>query len=353
MGIEIVTLVVGATYTGWKSMSVSAAARSPERSFEIAGAMGVDELSAATFSVKPGDVCTVLSNGTPLVVGWVNKVSISLNATDHAVKISGKSRGQDTAKCSVDHKSYEWKKKTALDIAKDIDKSGIGYTTDEALEPVDVVRGNVGDTQMQLLDKVNRKQKLFMTGSPDGGVLITRHGKHRHAGGIIEGWNFLSGTADFSDEQRMNKVKVKGHQPKGTGEKNFRYEEEAEDAGARPGLTKIIVPKTAMSRKEAKDLADHAIDNRFGDSVKLDCQVQGFRDDAGQIWTPGWLVWCEVPSCRLAMELAIDHVTFSQDEEGQGSITKLTLVEPSALGASGNSKPGKKQSKSFEGWTKR
>ncbi len=351
--MEIVDIVVGGIpYTGWKSMAVSMNARSPERLFQIVGALANPPILAAALAIQPDDMCMVRSNGDVLVIGKVHDVEIELDAGNHEIRISGKSKGAETVKSSVDHDTHEWKDKDPHQIAQDIDKQGIGYSTDEVLEKIPKVRANIGDTHMKLLNKLTEKQRLFLTGADDGGVMITRHGKYRHAGGIIEGDNFMRGTAKRSVADRPEKVKVKGHRHKGHGKQNFRYEEQATDPGGRKGAVKVIVPRADMTKKEAKDLAEHAVDNRFGDSVTLQCELQGFRDQGGLLWKVGWLVWCEVPSCQLEEDLAINELTFHQDDKA-GSTVKMVLVHPAALGGKTGGKSTKFNSKGSGSWRNR
>ncbi|MGE0698354.1 MAG: phage baseplate assembly protein [Hyphomicrobiaceae bacterium] len=355
MGVEIVAVSVGGMeYRGWRSMSVRYGARSPERSFQVVGAIGDEGPAAAAFAINLNDPCVLTSNGDVLVVGRITEIEIDLEAEEHAIKLTGKSRGADAVKSSVDHPTHEWKNKDALDVAKSIDTSGIGYKTDEKLRKFDKIRCNVGDTQMKALQKIIGKDGLWLTGTEDGGIIITKHGKHRHAGGLIEGENAMKVKATFSSEDRMEKVKVKSHVPKGADTKEWRSKGEATDSGGRPGTVKVIVPKASMKPDEAKAHAENVADNRHGDSVKCSCQTQGFRDLGGRIWQPGWLVWCEVPSARLAHDLCVDTIELTQDQEPQGSVAHLTLVKPEALGGKGG-KSGSKSAKapSYKGWKAR
>ena len=58
--------------------------------------------------------------------------------------------------------------------------------------------------------------------------------------------------------------------------------------------------------------------------------MQGFRDDAGQIWTPGFLVFLQSPFLDIAQTMAVESVTFSQSRD-RGSESVLKLVDPRAL----------------------
>lgn len=336
---EFVTIkIAGGEYTGWKSVAYRATATSPERSFQLVGAKS-DFMSASVTSWINQD-CTILSNGDLVMTGYVEDVEIEMDGSpNHEIRVTGKSRGADCVKCSVDHKTHEMRDVTVLDVAQAIDTPGIGYSTDEQLPKIDVVRMNIGDTHLKVLDKLTRKQGLFLSSTKDGGVIITRHGKQRHSGGIIEGDNFLKGVARFSSGNRFEKVKVKGHKAHGTGKGAIRHEALKEDSGARKGTVKVIVPKTQMEKGEAKEHAEHLARTRFGDSTQLQAGLQGWRDQGGQIWEIGWLVYCKVPSCELDMDLAVNELNLTQNEHE--TIAQLMLVHPDALGA----KTGQKSAK--------
>lgn len=327
---ERVTITVGGIeYAGWKSFSAKSTATSPERSFQLVGALAppVTPQIVSAWDTKP---YTVKSNGTLIQTGVVTGVEIMADEKNHECRITGKSRGRDTVRCSVDHPTQEWRNRSILDIARDIDLSGINYTSDEQLRPIDVARPQTGDTHMHFLGRLARRAGLFLTSTPQGGVAITTHGKHRHTGGIIEGDNFMKGTAKWSSENRFNKVKVRGHRGRGTGRRNVRYSSTAQDNNGPPGSVRVVVPRTDMTQQDGQTVAQHMLDTRFGDNVNFETELQGFRDQGGLIWEIGWLVWCEVPLVDLKMELAINEVNLTQDENG--SIARLTLVHPKALG---------------------
>lgn len=336
MAREIVVVTInGIPFGSWQSFTASGDADSPERTCQVTGS--IEAGVALTF--KEGDPCTVASNGDLLITGHVTKIRRQITNQKIEITLDIRSKGSDMLKGSVDHKTHEWRDNDIVQIATDADPSGTKYTTDESLKKIKVARANVGQTVAAFVGKYVRKQRLFMVGEADGSVKFTRHGKHRHAGGIIEGDNLFEGTVETSEEERFGEYKVKGHEPDGTGEASFRYEEKAEDATVRKGPVKVLTPRVALSREEARNVANHAADSRHGESVTLECTLQGFRDQAGVLWQSGWLVHCVIPSCVLDQDLAIKTWTFSQDETK--SEAKLSLVHPSALGGSQGGSSGK------------
>lgn len=331
-GNEFVTIVVGGgEFSGWKSVSYKASATSPERNFQIVGvARSIADGGSPKVKDWLGQDCTILSNGNLVMTGIVEDAEILLDSANHEARITGKSRGAMMVKCSVDHATHELKNVTPLQVMQAVDDPGIGYSSDEQMDKIDRVRMNVGDTHLKVLDKLARKQGLFICSKRDGGVNITRHGKKRHAGGLVEGINFKGGTARFSISNRFEKVKVKGHRHKGTGKASFRYQSEYNDPQARKGTIKVIVPRTDMTREEAKKHAEHLAETRFGDSTQLNGQAQGWRDESGELWEVGYLVWCEVPNADIEMDLCINELNMTQNETE--TVTQMTLVHPSALG---------------------
>jgi prophage tail gpP-like protein len=68
--------------------------------------------------------------------------------------------------------------------------------------------------------------------------------------------------------------------------------------------------------------------------LKANITGQGFRDDGGQLWTPGFLVFVDSPFLNLAGDMAVESVTWTQGRKS-GSTAALTLVDPRALGGQG------------------
>lgn len=338
---EIVTIHIGGSeFSDWKSVSVKADAKSPEMSFEVVAADRIRaEITAAAWGFEPDTPVTITATGELVLTGYIDELSIEIDPENHEMRISGRSKGMDCVDCSVDHKSYEWKNKDLKEIAQEVDTWGIGFHSDEQLDKFEKVRANVGETGFNFLDRLARNQGVFLAGQPDGTVKITKHGKEWHAGGIIEGINLHRGAAQFGSRQRMGKTKVKGQRPVGTGKKNLHIQEEEIDQGARKERVRILMPKTALDRNLAKKRAKTHADAQFGEHVRFQATMVGWRDEGGQLWMPGKMVWCESISLRLAHALAIDSVTRRQDY--QSTNTDLVLVHPSALGANGNNKgPG-------------
>jgi len=336
MGQEIVTMIVdGVRHTNWKSMSVKYSAQSPERSFQIVAADEAPDLISAAWSFQPGTEVELYANQTLLVAGYINDLSISIDAETHDLRLSGRCKGQDCVDCSVNHGTHQWRGK-ALDAILNDTGSNTRFRTDEVLKPITVARANPGEPVFMLADRLARKQGLFLKAEADGTVLITKHGKNRHDGAIVEGFNMLKGEATFSDRDRHAEVKVKAQNGTGTGEASTQKEGVAKDEGARSGRSKAFLPDQNLDKSEAQTQADTIKSTRQGLSVKSTMVTQGFRDEGGNVWETGWLIYCQSTMLHLAQDMAIESVSLSQS--GDRTISTLSLVDPKALGGKGGGK---------------
>lgn len=334
---EVVTLVVGGTvYTAWKSMSVKYSAESAERTFNLEAADETPDLIGRPFVFAPGTPCQLFSNGTLLIAGFVKDLAIPFGPTEHNLSVSGTTKGRDAHDNSTKHTKNEWENKTPLQVAQEVDPS-INWATDEQLKPLKVFRANMGEKAFDIVTRAARSQNIYLHGLADGTVMLTRHGKQRHAGAIVEGINFHKGTANFSDEGRYNKTTVKGQQPDGTTAEDIQVSETAQDSSVREGRETIVYATKPVTRQEAKTLANQIRDRARGASVTASLTVVGFRDQLGEVWQTGNLVYVQSATLGLARDMAIKEVALSQDNGGQGSLAQLELVDPSNLGGKGNS----------------
>lgn len=346
MQAEVVTLVVGGMpYTAWKSMSVKYTFGSQEITFEIVASDEAPDLMSNAWRFEPGTPCQLLATGTLLVDGFINDLDIHFNEQAHELRVAGRSKSQDAVDCSVDHGTHEWKKKSLDQIANDTGNN-TRFRATEKLPPIDVVRANPGEKVAKFVDRHARSHGVFATAQRDGTVAIGKGGKERHAGAIVEGINLKRARVKFSDRDRHEKVKVKSQRAKGHGKANTRIKEEATDGGARKGRVLRFMPDHHMDKGRAKTRAEQARDKRIGESVHFNATLVGFRDEGGELWTVGKLVFCETVLGHLSEDLAINTVELSQNDH-IGTISTLELCHPSALGGKGAGK-----SRSAKAWTK-
>jgi prophage tail gpP-like protein len=335
MGDEFVTVSAGGgLWSAWRRVMVRASFQEAARSFQIEAA--VERGGAATaWTFKAGTSLDILFNGDLACRGYVDRYQPKLGQHKTAeAAISGRGKSQDFIDSSAVHDTGQFKNKTPQEIGAELDKFGVGISTDEQLKKVPVYRITPGETAFRCVEKLCREQGVFPVGQADGSIKITTGGKGRHAGGLIEGVNIIEIEADHNFSGRHSDVIVRGQKPYGHGEDALQIEAKARDAEIGRYRPVIVIHDGDTDKDRAKKRASTRRDREAGNSLKANVTVQGFRDDGGALWEPGWLVFVESAFADVHQDMAIESVTFSQDRES-GSLSVLSLVDPRALGGKG------------------
>lgn len=335
MGDEVVTVIAGGgQWTAWKKVSVKASFQDAARSFTITAA--AEPGGAATaWAFKVGTAVDILFNGSLACRGYVDRYQPKLSRHKVAtVTISGRSKSQDFIDSSADHDTGQFKDKTPQEIGAELDKFGVGIATDEQLDKVPVYRITPGETAFRCVEKLCREQGVFAVGQADGSIKITKGGKQRHAGALIEGVNMEECEADHNGSGRHSDVKVRGQRPIGHGEDNLQIEGTAQDGDVGRYRPVIIVHDGDTSKDRATKRAKTRRDREAGNSLKANVTVQGCHDDGGTLWEPGNLIFTQSQFLDITQDMAIESIELTQDRD-DGSLTYLALVDPRALGGQG------------------
>lgn len=334
MGIEVVTVNVGGmTYTAFEQVQVRAAFDEGARSFrlEVAAELGA---SATNAVFKVGAKVTIMANGDLMLTGFVDQKQPRLSALEAKIAVAGRGNSGDLADSSAVHDTGHFKKKTPLEIGNEVSK-GIGakFTTDQQLEKIDQYQITPGESCYRLVEKLARKQGMTLCGQADGNIKITKAGSQRHAGGLIEGHNILSAVGDHNGSNRHSEYTVRGQRPFGHGVDNLEIEAIVKDGGVDRHRPIIIIQDEDTTKDLTKKRAKNRKNRAAGHALKATIDTQGFRDDGGKLWEPGYLVWVESPFLDIAQDMLIESVSFMQS--ANGSIATLSLTDPRAYDGQG------------------
>lgn len=323
---EFVTVVAGGgVYSGFESVEVTASIKEACRSFSIE----TTERPGA-FNFPPGTPIQILANGDLLVDGYVNQYKPSGDATSHKITISGRSKGQDVVDCGADHEPGEWDDADPEQVGKDLAKPyGAEIRAMVPLKKVPRWAISQGETAFRSLERMIRPQGVTMMGAADGSIEITNaEAAKSHFGILMEGQNIKEYSGTLSDENRFKKYKVKGQRRLGVEDQDLEVEETAEDSGGKRNRTRIIVNETDTDPARARERANHEKERAAGRSISCDITTQGFRDFAGKVFEPNYLIYVHSPLLlHISQTMLIESVTLSQHFK-QGSLAKLKLVDP-------------------------
>jgi prophage tail gpP-like protein len=250
------------------------------------------------------------------------------------VTISGRGKSQDYIDSSAIHDTNQFKNKDPQEIGSEIDKFGVGIATDQQMAKVPVYRITPGETAFRCLEKLCREQGVFPVGQADGSILITKGGQNRHAGALMEGVNIEEAEADHNWAGRHSHVMVRGQRPSGQDDGDLQVEGTAEDGDVGRYRPVLVHHDGDTDNDRAKRRATTRRDREAGNALKANITTQGFRDDAGKVFEPGWLIFVQDTFLDIQQDMAIEGVEWSQSR-GEGSWSCLSLVDPRALGGKG------------------
>ena len=346
MGIEVITIVVGgARWSAFTDISVNAAFNEAARDFTfvVAAELGASATNAI-FGV--GVEVEIYANADLLLKGAVNRRQPLFDAKQARITVSGRSLSQDLVDGSAEHDTGNFKNKDPLEIANEVSKKyRAKFKTDQKLTKKEQYKITQGESVFRCVEKLCREQGMTLAGTADGDINITKAGDKRQTGGLIEGVNILKGGADHNDANQHSEITVRGQRPFGHGAEALEIEAIVRESGVKRHRPLIIVQDHDTTKDLTKKRAKNLRDRKSGDALKATITTQGFRDEAGQLWTPGHLVWVESAFLDIAQDMLIERVSYQQDDGG--SIATISLTDPRSYGGEGG-----KGNKSGSTWSR-
>lgn len=340
--LEIVTISVGGRpITGFTSVSVSVSVEEGARKANVtfSDLAGLDV-------VIPGDEAVITASGSLLLTGYVRDVSPGHDDSHHAVTMSIESRTVDAIEASIDHPTGFTKDKAMNDIAGEFDTCGVGIECDEVFPKERHAIVRTGESLWQHLLPLARAHGAFLYDTPEGKLRIAKKPRGRQAGqlAIGNGGNILQARATISERGRHDEVKVRGQAARTASPAAHRAEAKARDSGVKRKRPLIVALETEASEAKLSARAERRIRRAAGYSRTASITVKGWRDAAGALWTPHFVVAVNNPRIWTVQDMGIKSVEFSQDTTngGTGTTATLELVDPPALNGEGGN-GGKKQ----------
>lgn len=303
---------------------------------------------ACTIRTRAGDEPAAPRGADLLLTGHVEKRSPRIAGEEKELTISGRSKTGDLIDSSADHKTGEFKGKTAPEALGELAAAhGVTVETETTHAARKLFRLRPGETIFTAAERWARAEGFTISDTASGNLKLAKEAKRRHAGEIRDGDNIWPHLVDASavhdDSKRAANIKVRAQAPDGYAPTELRVEGEARDEGGARNRLRVIVPPEAIAQEDARARARWHRDRAAGEATSCEVKLVGWRDAAGTIWTPGWNVYVEIADLDLAQDMTIQKVRL--DQSNDGTFARLSLVDPRAFGG----KKGK-GAKSGAGW---
>jgi prophage tail gpP-like protein len=344
MADEVLLLVGGKRYGGWKSIRVT-------RSIEsIAGSFSLDvsdrwDGERDPWPIAEGDACRVLIDDVTVIDGYIDKRRLSATKDARTLSYDGRDRAGALVDCSaiVDAgsigKGGKWTfynvdvAQLATEIAKPF---GIKVSVQAGLGSLLTKNAKIvmhpGDTCFEVIAKVAAAAGVLVVSDAAGGIVITRAGTARAASLVDE--NILAASTEMDATDRYYRYLISSQIP-GTDEASgeaTRIQAEAIDEGVtRTERVLLIRPDKGYSIPDSRRRADWEARIRAARSEKSSVTVQGWRQPSGALWPINALTRVRAPRLLgVDGDLLISQVEYTIGNEG-GRTTTLSLVRPDAF----------------------
>ncbi len=342
--------VNGKIYRGWKSVRVERSIENVCGSFEISTSerllsndwvSGFDE----ALSVDVGNECTLTVDGTPLVTGYVDDIAREIDASTHAISISGRDKTGDLVDCSAVCKTGHFYNVDLAYIAQALLKPfkiGIFVNTDTGA-PFRNASIEPGESVFELLDRLARHRGVLLTTDGRGNLVITRAGVGLSAEDanlkltriktlLILGDNILSMRIEKSQRDRYSEYTVKGQIPLNENVTPV-YNDTLKSVAKNEIITRyrplVLVAEQPDHLVAFRLRAQWERNVREGRSMRITVTVQGWQHADG-LWTPNRIVHLIAKPLGIeGGDLLIVSVTYTLDENG--TRTEMSLTWPWAF----------------------
>lgn len=338
--------VNGQRYEGFTQASVSKSMETLSGTFSLSATSS----DITLFPVEINDSCRILVGDTPVLTGFVEKLSISSDASNHTISVSGRDKTCDIIDSSLDD-NIEFA--TTVTLKKVIERvvSLLGLSSSitvidnvsslKAFEKSELVSSEAGKTAFSFIEQYCRKRQVLCASDGDGNIVLQRSSTTLLPVPIVRqvsggNNNVLASSVDCDWTGRFNQVTVKSQfNPsvcEDTVETNVDYGDHDNDTKIRESRKMVMVAESSTDTLTAKERATWEVNIRRARSIIYKASVVGFTTqlEGSTLWWPNMLVKVKDDYCDINAQMLIKDVEFSISESG-GSITNLTLVAKDAF----------------------
>jgi prophage tail gpP-like protein len=328
---DLILTLNGQAISGWTDVRVTRGLERLPSDFSI----GMTELypgELAKLVITPGDACTVQLGSDLVITGYVDRFIPSFSATQHSIRIMGRSKCCDLVDCSAEWPGGQISGSSALGIAQKL-AAVYGITARSSVADLPIIPQfnlMLGETPYEVIERISRYSALLAYDMPDGSLLLSRLSSTQAAGGFTEGQNVQEASIEFSMDQRYS-----------TYQAFLQSMEVLTDLGDGGNLLANASDPNCRRHRQLDMIAEAAgggvdvaaqraaweASRRAGRARVVRIKTDSWRDAAGTLWTPNTFVALTLPSLKLVSDyMTIGEVTYSRTEDA-GTTADLVLME--------------------------
>lgn len=334
----------GATYDGWKSISVSLSLVQMSGSFELTT---TDRFPGhpEKYNFRLGQSCTVSVRGQVVITGYLEDIDPSYDNGSHGITLRGRDATCDLVDCSHLGPPSQWAKQSLLQICREVcNPFGVSVRAETSLgEVFETVSTNEGDTVSALIVRLCRQRGVLPLTYGDGALVLSKAGARGRGGELILGDNVLKGAMSHGNRERFSRylVKAQGQRAAQPAESLteaeaalFRQTYTSPVGEATDGVTGryrplVVIAETKAGQADCLARANWEAGVRAGKSRRAGYTVQGWGPDSGGLWKINTIVPVTDSLLSSTGDWLLESIAYSMDLGG-GCVSTLQLVHPDA-----------------------
>jgi prophage tail gpP-like protein len=334
---QVVLVVDGKRYAGWKSVRVTRSIESLAGSFALEVSDRWDG-AKAPWPIAVEDPCLVVIDGQLVIAGYVDKRGLSADAESRTLSYSGRDAAAALVDCSALPPRWTFHNVTLADFASTLAKPfGVRVLVQPGAGIELKKRAKIvvqpGDTAYEAIARAAAEEEVLLASDGAGAIVITRAGAQR-AAPLVEGQNILSASVDYDGVGRFHRY-VLSTQAAGTDTASgnaSRVRGEATDEGVRrTERVRLVLPGQGHGGADAaKKRADWEARIRAAKTEAVTVTVQGWMQPDGWLWPLNALTHVQAPRLiGVDGDMLIAQVEHTIGDSGR--LTQLHLVRPDAF----------------------
>lgn len=325
--------VAGKAYSGWSSVDITRSLEQVGWSFSLELFQGRD---ADPLVIKPQSSCVIRIDRTPVITGYVDRVTVTAGADQTSVQVVGRSKTADIVDGHPDPDGpRRWSAIKVETLASVLcDEYGIEVATDAATgAALDRFSLQTNETVYDAIERACGLRQLMLCDDERGRLIITRASTEKLAGSLAYGVNFEQVSAIFDGSDRFSEYVCRGQRAAGpTIDADAAQLVSGSSSDGSSRFRRLVIqPDGRTDAAACKARAEWEMLARYGRSTTVSGTVPGWLDASGNVWEINRNIRVRYPKALIDDDLLIVSAQLMRDVTG--TRTMLTLQPREAFAA--------------------
>lgn len=288
-------------------------------------------------TILPFVACTIRDDDDLVLTGYVDEVTVSIDAHSSRTTIAGRSKVMDLIDCMPDFTTNQFNGCTLDAIARAVCAPfGIGVVVGPGVvigDPFPDATFERSEKGFAYLERLARQRGILLTDDEFGNLVLATVGTARAPASLVQGQggNVYRARGVLSGRERYSKYTI--HSQAGIAVTDTTVQNAVVAIATDPAVPRYRpwsgIAESASLTDAAQLRADWEKAHRLGESIKATLSVPEWRAN-GTLWRCNQVVTCKVPRLALTTDLLIGEMTFTDDAR-EGRRTDLLVQPPSAF----------------------